>query len=234
MIDQTEFQSVVINGTKLIARRFVLESLVKAHNELVSLGIGANGKLGFVAAPERTASWRSEVLQRQLLNQGASKTMYSNHRCGTAIDCFANWNYIKAISPIMKKHGLINDLAYVSKDWKVIDDSYDAITSIPWDGGHYNWGSNAIARSYKIVNSLPSLIKEFSMNEFENHLVQLNAPGTPGSGAFALVVDGKRHEINTKDTGSVGRATFTIFMRGMPSAPLTKDQWDAIPAGDTF
>lgn len=231
MIDQNEFQFTIINGTKIIARRFVLEAITKAHEELVRLKIGANGKLGFIVGPERTASWRSEALQRQLLNQGASKTMLSNHRSGTAIDCFANWNYINAIKPTMNKYGLFNDLAYVSRDWKIADDSLDKETPIPWDGGHWNWKSNAIARSYQIVNSLPALIKEFSMETYDNHVLQLTEAGVEGSGSFALVYGGKKH-IVSKDRMSL--AVMTAFMRGMVPSAVNKAVWDSIQTGDNF
>lgn len=231
MNDALEFQYTVINGTKIVARRFVLEALTKAHNELTKLGIGANGKKGLVFAPELTASWRSEVLQRQLVNKKASKTMYSNHRSGTAIDVFGNWNYINAIKKTMNKYGFVNDLAYVSRDWKIADDSLDAETPIPWDGGHFNWGSNAIARSYQIVNALPALLKEFSMENYENHLIQLTEPGVTDSGAFALVLGGKKRPV-TKDRKA--DAVLTVLMRGMVPSAVNKATWDSIPTGDNF
>jgi hypothetical protein len=231
MENSQEFQQVTINGTRLVARRFFLEALVKAHEELVKLKIGANGKLGFIPGPERTASWRSEKLQRQILNSGASKTMLSNHRRGVAVDCFANWAYIKAIKSTMNKYGLVNDLAYVSKDWKQMDDSLDKETPIPWDGGHWNFKSNRDCYAYPMVDSLPNLIKDFSMQEFDNHVLQLTEVGVPDSGSFALVYKGQKHLV-TKDRK--GDAALTILMRAMVPSPVNKAQWDSIPTGDNF
>lgn len=231
MSDIQEFQEVTINGTRIVARRFFLEALVKAHEELVRLKIGANGKLGFIPGPERTASWRSEVLQRQLLNSGASKTMLSNHRRGVAVDCYANWPYINLIKKTMNKYGLVNDLAYASRDWKKIDDSLDKETPIPWDGGHWNWKSNAACYAYPVVSSLPNLLKEFSMQEYDNHVIQLTEAGVAESGSFALVYGGQKHLV-TKDR--LGHATMTVLMRAMVPSPVNKQIWDSIPTGDNF
>ena len=228
MNDPLEFQQTTINGSRLVARRFVLEAITKAHLELVSLKIGANGKLGFVSAPPRTASWRSEALQAELVKEGSSKTMWSNHRRGTAIDCFANWNYINTIKPTMNKYGLFNDLAYANKAFTVIDDSYDAITNIPWDGGHWNWKSNVEAQhAGDIVNALPTTLKEFSMDQYDGQIM-FNAEG---HGEFAGVYGGKKHIITEDRAGLAAIHPLLGGKRGV-SVPLTV--WNSYPTGDNF
>src|SRR6478752_1061757 len=102
-----DLQFIVLNGQKVVGLLVFLEALVKAHDELVSKKIGFGNKLGFVPATEITSSWRSLVLQKQLVAKGASKTLVSNHRRGSAVDCQADWPYIKKIAPTMKKYGLI-------------------------------------------------------------------------------------------------------------------------------
>lgn len=223
-----DLQQTTINGQKIVALPVYLEALTKAHAELVALGIGYGRQKGFVLSSETTGSWRSLVLQKQLVAKGASKTLYSNHRRGTAVDCAADWDYIKRIAPTMKKHGLINDLAYINGN---------QTSSLPlpgykaWDGGHFNLKSNAEASKYPIIDVAPTILKEFSMQDYNEHLIQLTEPGVPGSGSFALVIGGKKRlVIKTR----LPEALATYIMRDMKKAPVSKTEWDAIPDGETF
>ena len=207
-----DLQYTVINNRKIIALPFILEALTMAHQELISLGIGMGGMMGFVSSEVVTASWRSLALQTQLVAKGASKTLSSNHRRGTAVDCFPDEKYIEAIIPTMKKYGLVNDLA-------------------PWDKDHFQWQSNGIAMTFPIFNQLPTLLKEFSMDQYDNHSIQLTEPNVTDSGSYALVFGGKKHLV-TKDRA--GFAAMTILTRGMVSATVNKATWDSIPSGDNF
>lgn len=207
-MNDLELQFSMINGKKIIARRFFLKTLNDAHNELIKAGIGYRNKLGFVLSSDITGSWRSLTQQKQLVEKGASKTLASNHRRGSAVDCIPDWDYIHEIEPIMRKYGLDNDLR-------------------PWDGGHFNWKSNKEAQAFQIINELPGFIKEFSPMEYDNFLIQ----ETEESGTFALVYGGKKH-IVTKNRKA--DATLTVLMRGMQTAALNKKTWDSISSGDDF
>lgn len=232
-----DFQFVIINGTKITARRFYLNALVAAHNELVALGIGVNGKKGFVSAPERTASFRSLALQQGLVASGASRTLFSNHRRGTAVDCYSDWHYIKQIQPTMEKHGLTNDLAYIDTDARgniirhdsnPFDGSYvDADEFKAWDGGHYNWGSNEIAQGFDIVNSLTN-VTEFKLMKGKNgELIQLIDPGQPGSGGFAFVKDGKKQVISE---ARLAAAVASVLCEKF----VNRKEWNDIPTEKDF
>ncbi len=207
-----DLQFTVINNRKIIALPFVLEAFIKAHEELVSLGIGVAGIKGFVSSEVVTASWRPLILQQQLVAKGASKTLSSNHRRGTAVDCFPDDAYIEAIKPTMNKHGLFNDLA-------------------PWDKDHFQWQSNAIAMTFPIFNELPFILNEFSMHEYDNHCIQLTEPNVTDAGTYALVLGDKKHII-TKDRA--GLAALTVQQRGMVVCGVNKTIWDSIPTGDNF
>ena len=81
---------------------------------------------------------------------------------------------------------------------------------------------------FDTINVLPALVKEVSMQEYENHLVQL----TQGIGGFALVLKGEKHLIDVKSHPEKAlNALFTVYMRGMVPSPLTQAAWDAIPTG---
>ena len=153
MKDPMELQYTFINGTRIVARRFFLEQLTKAHEEIEARGIGTAGKIGFVPAGETTCSWRSLKTQQQLKNKGASKTLASNHRRGAAVDCYADRAYTERIRPIMDKYELVNDLR-------------------PWDAVHWNYKSNKHSWSYPFIDKLPLDLKEFSMDEYDNYLIQ--------------------------------------------------------------
>lgn len=223
-----ELQFVILNGQKVIGLPMFLEALLKANEELTKQRVAYRGKIGFVPAAEQTASWRSLVLQQQLVNKGASKTLESNHRRGTAIDCVADWGYINLIAPTMRKHGLYNDLAYI----KGSQTSADPLPGyVAWDGGHWNYQSNRNAQSWPLINTLPPILKEFSMNDYEGELIQLSEPGFPGeSGSFALVLGGKKRRIANN---RLPQALATILVRSKKSG-LTKKDWDAILDGDNF
>jgi hypothetical protein len=224
-IVQSPLGQAVLNGTKILMREIQLRQLLKAHEELVRLKIGVAGKMGFVPAAETTASWRSLSLQRQLVAKGASMTLLSNHRRATAVDCYADWDYIDRIKATMNKYGFVNDLAYIKNSkgqW------------VKWDGGHWNWIGNSHASYYGLIDTLPALIKTVSMQEYENTVVQLTQPGFPDSGRFALVIEGSRHWIDTNNTKKTLEALLTIGMAGMRPCPLTKAAWDSIPEGEPW
>ncbi len=208
----SDLQFIILNKRKIIAKSFILEALLKVHRDLTMAQIGINKTVGFVLSEETTGSWRSLKLQQQLFEKGVTKTLYSNHRRGTAVDTFPDEEYIKKIIPFMNKYGLVNDLA-------------------PWDKGHFNWKSNAIAMSFSLFNELPLLLKEFSMNEYENHVIQLTQQGETDSGAFALVYGGQKHLVS-KDRA--GLAALTVQFRGMVPAPVNKKVWDSIETGSKF
>lgn len=223
----TQLAYVVINEQKITARIFVLEALLKAHEDIKAAGIGYNGQLGFVLSNARTGSWRSEGLQRELVAGGSSKTMYSNHRMGTAIDCAADWDYIKKIKPFMNKHGLVNDLAYVDKAWSRADDTQDAGTPIPWDGGHWNWKSNVEASRYPIINKLPLNIREYSMDQYDGEIL-FEAEKT---GEFAGVYRGEKHIISAE---MAGKAAIHPLLGGKKAISVPLAVWDSIPTGLPF
>lgn len=229
-----ELMFTFINGRKIVARRFYLEALHKAHDEIVKAGISYKGIKGFVLSDEVTGSWRSEALQRQLVEKKASKTMYSNHRRGTAIDCAADWPYIKAIRPYMNRQGLFNDLAYL-KGAQTDDDQFPG--SVPWDGGHWNFKSNAIAQSYDIINKLPIIINQFSMFTYDGQIIFMAQEGLPESGSFAGVYPNRdTHELEKhiirKDRA--GLAAIHPLLGGKKAFPVDKVTWDAIPTGADF
>lgn len=207
-----DLQYVILNGKRVIATPFFLKALVAAHNELVQAKIGVLGMMGFVPSSEMTNSWRSLATQRQLVLSGSSKTLYSNHRRGTAVDCYADRSYIERIKPIMEKHGLVNDLA-------------------PWDAVHWNWKSNVLAAAHEIFDEIPSILTEYSDMEYDNHILQLTQAGIPGSGAFALVYGGKKHIVAPE---RLPQAAMTVFFRGMTPSAVTLAVWDSIPTGDNF
>lgn len=216
MNDQ-EFQSAVISGRRVVARRFFLDALVRADADIRASGIGIAGHLGFVPSNEENGSWRSLSAQTQLVAKGASKTLWSNHRRGVAVDCAwsgdeATRAYLERIAPIMNRYGLVNDLA-------------------PWDAVHWQWKSNAVSQSFPIANELPGIVPQFSMIEYDNHLVQLTEQGVTDSGAFALVYGDKKHVVS-KDR--LAAASMTVLMRGMVPSAVNKAQWDSIPSGDNF
>lgn len=223
-----ELQYIILNGEKVIGLPAFLEALLKAHKELVQLRIGHGNKIGFVPADETTCSWRSLIKQKQLVASGASKTLESNHRRGLAVDCVADWGYINKIAPVMRKYHLINDLAYLN----------GALTSadplpgyVAWDGGHWNYGSNKIAQGYPLIDVLPPILKEFSMNDYEGKLVQLVEAGFPGeSGSFALVLGGKKRRISNN---RLAQALATLIVR-KENTGLAKKGWDELPDGENF
>lgn len=222
-----ELQQVTINGMKIVALPMMLDALVKAHDDLVAQGIGFGGKPGFVLSNEINGSWRSLAMQKQLVAKGASKTLYSNHRRGTAVDCAADWPYIKKIRPTMNKYGLVNDLAYL-KGNMADDDQLPGY--VPWDGGHWNFGSNSHAQSFPIIDE-QALIKDFSMADFNECLIQLVEAGVTDSGAFALVIGGKKRVVPKE---RLAQALATVMIRKMKAEPVNKTQWDAISTGESF
>lgn len=224
----------IINGRKIIARRFYLEALIKAHNDILVAGITLNDKLGFHLSDETSGSWRSEAYQRQLVEKGASKTMYSNHRRGTAIDCAADWAYIKKIRPHMNRHGLFNDLAYI-KGAQTDDDQFPG--SVPWDGGHWNWKSNVEAQKYDIINKLPITLNQFSMNQYDGQILFMAQEGLPESGAFAGVFPNREtHEIEKHliKKERAGLAAIHPILGAKRAVPVDKATWDSIPSGKDF
>ena len=225
-----DLQYAFFNGERVVELPFFLEALTKTHEELTKLGIGHGGKLGFVPADETTCSWRSLVSQKQLVAKGASKTLYSNHRRGTAVDCVADWDYIKKIAPTMKKHGFVNDLAYWNKETGQTSPS-QLPGYVAWDGGHWNWMSNAHAAEYIVRDELPLIFDEFSMDKFDNMILQLTEAGVTESGSFAAVYRGEKHIIR-KDRA--GLAALTKDLRGMKMQPVNKADWDSVPNGSDF
>jgi len=203
-----ELQKTEINGREIIARRFYLEALWKAHEELIREGIGVQGKTGFVLGGVKTSSWRTLAMQQLLKAQGLSKTLWSNHRRGVAVDCYPDLEYVNQIQPIMAKHGLVNDLG-------------------AWDRVHFNWQSNKHSWTYDFIDELPLTIKDFSMHELENHFIQ----EVEKSGSFALVLNGKKQIVGKT---RLAEALATVFMRGMQSTPVNKSTWDDIPTGKKF
>lgn len=229
-----ELQYIHLNGRKVIGLPFFLKALLKAHEDLTRQGVSYGNTVGLVPAGEETASWRSLTLQKQLVAKGASKTLVSNHRRGTAMDVVANWDYIKRIAPTMKKYSLINDLAYAKyQNGRIVATSDLPRTGYTtWDGGHFQWQSNQKAMGFPIIDEVPVLLTQFSMNPYENKIIQLSEAGYPGeSGSFALVVDGHKRLINDKSRG--WKALATIEVRKNKTG-LTKAAWDAIPSGDEF
>lgn len=220
----------IFNGIKVVALPFVLEALTRAHEELVRTGVTYNQKLGFTPAGEVTASWRSLTLQKQLVAKGASKTLYSNHRRGTAVDAAADWNYINKISPILKKYGLVNDLAYLNKSTGATS-AKPLPGYVPWDGGHFNWQANEIAADYEIIDEAPLVIKQFSMNQYDNKILFLAEKGVPGAGSFAAVYGGEKHIITPEHAGE---AAIHPQVGAQKALPVTKATWDSIPTGHNF
>lgn len=229
-----ELMFTVINGRKVVARRFLLEALTKAHEEIVFAGIGHGDKQGFVLSDETSGSWRSEAYQRQLVERGASKTMYSNHRRGTAVDCAADWGYIRKIRPIMNKHGLFNDLAYIGNG-KADDDQFAG--SVPWDGGHWNWKSNVEAQAFDIINKLPATLNQLTMSQYDGQILFMAEEGFPESGSFAGVYPNRethaleKHHIK-KDRA--GLAAIHPLLGGKKAIAVDKRTWDSIPSGSDF
>lgn len=237
----------IINGRKIIARRFFLEALTKAHEELAALGIGFGDKKGFVLSDETSGSWRSEAYQRQLVERGSSKTMYSNHRRGTAVDCAADWPYIKRIRPTMNKYGLVNDLAYITaidpytgktKTGQPIKTDDDQFTgSVPWDGGHWNWKSNTEAQKYDIINKLPITLNQLSMNQYDGQILFMAEAGLPESGSFAGVYPNQDTHVLEKHTikkDRAGLAAIHPLLGGKKAIAVDRVTWDKIPSGSDF
>lgn len=83
------------------------------------------------------SSWRSLAEQKKLLAEGKTKTLYSNHRRGLAVDII-NW---KEVEPKMRKVRLINDIS--------------------WDRNHFTLGGEAVAAKEKIYDSLPAKLEEY-------------------------------------------------------------------------
>jgi len=150
------------------------------------------------------------------------------------MDVVANWDYIKRIASTMKKYGLINDLAYARYQGGRIVATTDLPRAgyVAWDGGHFQWQSNQKAADFPIIDNAPALLTQFSMQEYENKIIQLSEAGYPGeSGSFALVVDGQKRMITDKSRG--WKALATIEVRKNKTG-LTKSAWDAIPTGAEF
>lgn len=108
---------------KVIADEKLLEKLVKVPEAIVY------------------SSWRSLAEQKELFKQGKSKTLYSNHRRGMAVDVI-NW---KDVEKKMNKVGLINDIS--------------------WDKNHFTLGGESKATKYPIYDELPKDLKEYKKNE---------------------------------------------------------------------
>jgi hypothetical protein len=231
-----KLQYLNLDGKKIIAMPFVLEALLNVHTELLAKSVEFNGKKGLIFAGETTCSWRSETTQRQLVNKGASRTMYSNHRRGTSIDVLADWNYINKIAPVMKKHGLVNDLAYWNKRTGQTR-ATPAKGFVAWDGGHFNWKSNVIAATYPLINS-QVVIKPFNMNPYEGLIIW--DVGEGGTGGFALVDDGKKRHISQKRAGLASLAVQSTAPQevlnegGRTVIPVPHDVWESIPDGEDF
>lgn len=209
-----DLQKTTINGRQITALPFVLEALWKAHNDLTAQGIGTQGMLGLVIGEVITSSWRSEALQTQLFNQvpKVTWTMDSNHRHGTAVDVFPDTAYLNAIIPTMNKYNLVNDLA-------------------PVDADHFNWGSNAVANTFPLINEQLIITDFVFMDSFDNCVVQLAEPNVLNSGAFALVYGGELHLVSD---ARMAAAVMTAWMRGMKPMALTNAQWTSIPVGPNF
>lgn len=112
------------NGLKYRSRKIV------AHEDLLE-------RLSKVPEAIVYSSWRSLAEQKELVKNGKSKTLASNHRRGTAVDCI-NW---KEIEPKMRKVGLINDIS--------------------WDRNHFALGGESQAAKYPLVDSIPADIPEW-------------------------------------------------------------------------
>lgn len=223
-----------INGTNIIARCFILDALLCAHAEAQSKGLSIGKRKGLVFANEVTCSWRSATLQAQLVAQGASKTMWSNHRAGVAIDVYADWDYINKLAPIMKKYGLVNDLAY----WNKSTGNTSAIPLpgyVAWDGGHFNWKSNTHANTYRIINE-QLIINSYTQSMIERQYEGLILWNVEGDGGFALIKDGKRRVISE---ARAGKAALALEATAPADAerkviPVPKEVWDAIAEGEKF
>lgn len=127
----------------------------------------------------------------------------------------------------MNKYGLVNDLAYIKGN--VTDD--DPIAGgVPWDGGHWNYKSNAAAMTFHIIDEAP-LIKEFSMIDYNEHFIQLTEAGVTDAGSFALVIGGKKRVVTSN---RLPQALATYIIRDMKKAAVNKATWDLIPSGDNF
>ncbi len=223
-----------INGRKIIARRFFLEALTKAHDELEQLGIGFGDKKGFVLSDEISGSWRSEAYQKQLVEKGSSKTMYSNHRRGTAVDCAADWPYINRIRSTMNKYELFNDLAYVGNG-RTDDDKFPG--SSPWDGGHWNWKSNAEAQKYDIINKLPVTLNQFSMNQYDGQILFMAEAGQTESGTFAGVYPNSDTHVLEKHIikkERAGLAAIHPLLGGKKAIAVDLRTWNSIQTGKEF
>lgn len=212
-------QYVTLNNRKITALPFFLKAVIEADRDLKAQGIGLDDQHpGLILGATETSSWRSEVLQKQLLNKGLSKTMTSNHRRGVAIDVYPDIPYVRRIEATMRKHQLVNDLG-------------------DWDQVHFNWISNAHSWSYPIINQLPSFLKEFSMEPFEGFIIQLTEPGVACAGAFAFVQGGKKR-IVTKNRMAEFAVTILIRLLSgtehIQSKGLDKKTWDSIPDGEKF
>lgn len=203
-----QLEYAVINGRKITALPFVLEALVKANNELEKRDVTHAGRKGLIFQAEITCSWRSLANQKQLVADGKSWTLYSNHRRGTAVDLFWEAEYLRQIEGVMAQFGLVNDLKKYG------------------DAGHFNWKSNSTASESPIINS-QQIIKKFSMNEYEGNILW----ETETSGSFALIQDGKRREISEK---RAGKASLAVAAMGGKVVPVPLIVWESFPDGEKF
>lgn len=203
-----QLEYATINGRKIVALPFVLEALIKAHQELKELKVEHAGRYGLIFQAEETCSWRSEITQKQLMARGVSWTMWSNHRRGTAVDLFWEADWLKQVEPVLMKYGLVNDLKKYG------------------DAGHFNWKSNSEAASFPTIHS-QTLIKQFSMNEYEGNVIW----ETESSGSFALIQDGKRREISEK---RAGKSVLALMAMGGKVTPVPRVVWDQFPEGPKF
>lgn len=113
------YNGATYKARKIIADEKLLERLVKVPEALVY------------------SSWRSLAEQKVLVAEGKSKTLYSNHRRGMAVDCI-NW---KDVQDKMKKVGLINDIS--------------------WDLNHFAFDGESKASKYPLYDALPKVLEEY-------------------------------------------------------------------------
>lgn len=78
---------------------------------------------------------------------------------------------------------------------------------------------------------LENTMPETKKDQLDNTVIQLNEPGKPGSGQFALVYRGEKHLVTSE---RLSEATMTAWFRDMNRKTLTLKEWDAIPTGSNF